>query len=74
MAVISAGVIHGGLAFQEDYFALDIGQDGPVVMPMHEAVMEDLIIGTGVEANPLMATCLQSIIFSKSNHQHFSPI
>lgn len=41
------GIIHGGYAFKEDFFAMDDGINGPVVMPIHEAEMEDLIIGTG---------------------------
>lgn len=46
------GVIHGGLAFKEDYFADDNNMEGPMVVPVHEAVMEGIIIGTGTMADP----------------------
>lgn len=45
------GVMHGGYAFHENYFVVhnDL-QEGPVVMPVHEVVMEDYILGSVVHA------------------------
>ncbi|KAK1372699.1 hypothetical protein POM88_028892 [Heracleum sosnowskyi] len=42
------GVIHGGYAFHEDYYAVDNEEmEGPVVISVHEFEVEDFVLGEG---------------------------
>lgn len=42
------GFAHDGYAFKEDYYAVDNdAMEGPVIMPVHEVVLEDYIVGKG---------------------------
>lgn len=45
-SVQANGVIHGGYAFQEEYYAIKNEElEAPVVMPVFETEFEDFVLG-----------------------------
>lgn len=53
--MVPEAVALGGYAFKEDFFAIDNGAlEGPVVLPIHEAEMEDFIVGEGYKPAKLL--------------------